>query len=67
VLRSLIWVGRFGGIVGVVLCAIAVLARVRGVYSLAGLQVGTLLLAGIGAMVLGCLAYAAAIAERASR
>jgi len=40
---------------------------VRGVYSLAGFQVGTLLLAGIGAMVLGCLAYAAVIAERGSR
>lgn len=66
-LRSLIWVGRLAGIAGVALCAIAVLARMRGVYSLAGFQVGTLLLAGIGAMVLGCLAYAAVIAERASR
>ncbi|HEX7273280.1 MAG TPA: hypothetical protein VF420_14135 [Casimicrobiaceae bacterium] len=66
-LRSLIWVGRLGGIAGVALCAIAVLARARGLYSLAGFQVGTLLLAGIGAMVLGCLAYAAVIAERASR
>jgi hypothetical protein len=65
--RLLIWVGRLGGIAGVVLCAIAVLVRLRGVYSLAGFQVGTLLLAGIGAMVLGCLAYLAAIAERTSR
>jgi hypothetical protein len=65
--RLLIWVGRLGGIAGVVLCAIAVLVRLRGVYSLAGFQVGTLLLAGIGAMVLGCLAYLAATAERTSR
>jgi len=61
--RLLLWLGRIGGVVGVLLCAIAMLARLRGIYTLQGFQVGTLLLAGIGAMVLGCLGYLAAIAE----
>jgi hypothetical protein len=58
------WVGRLGGAAGVVLCAVAVLMRLRGVYNFAGFQIGTLLLAGIAAMLVGCLAYVAAIAER---
>jgi len=58
------WIGRLGGAAGVVLCAAAVFARLRSVYNLAGFQVGTLLLAGIAAMLVGCLAYVAAIAER---
>ena len=58
------WVGRLGGAAGVVLCAVAVLMRLRGVYNVAGFQIGTLLLAGIAAMMVGCLAYVASIAER---
>ena len=58
------WVGRLGGAAGVVLCAVAVVARLRGVYNVTGFQVGTLLLAGIAAMLVGCLAYVASIAER---
>jgi len=58
------WIGRLGGAAGIVLCAVAVLLRLRGVYNFAGFQIGTLLLAGIAAMMLGCLAYVAAIAER---
>jgi len=58
------WVGRLGGAAGVVLCAVAVVARLRGVYTFASFQVGTLLLAGIAAMLVGCLGYLAAIAER---
>ena len=57
------WIGRLGGAAGVVLCAVAVVARLRGVYTFAGFQVGTLLLAGIAAMLVGCLGYLAAIAE----
>jgi hypothetical protein len=60
----LIWIGRLGGIVGVLLSTAAVLARFRGTYNLAGFQVGTLLLAGIAAMLVGCLGYLASIAER---
>jgi len=58
------WIGRLGGAAGVVLCAVSVLLRLRGVYNFAGFQIGTLLLAGIAAMLVGCLGYLAAIAER---
>ena len=62
--KLLLWVGRIGGSAGVVLSVIAVLARVRGMYNLAGFQTGTVLLAGMAAMLVGCLGYLAAIAER---
>jgi hypothetical protein len=60
----LLWIGRIAGAVGLLLCVIAVLARIRGMYGLAGFQVGTVLLAGMAAMLVGCLGYLAAIAER---
>ena len=58
-----VWIGRIGGAVGVLLCVIAVLARIRGMFGLAGFQVGTVLLAGMAAMLVGCLGYLAVIAE----
>jgi len=61
--KLLLWVGRIGGSAGVVLSVIAVLARVRGMYNLAGFQTGTVLLAGMAAMLVGSLGYLAAIAE----
>jgi hypothetical protein len=64
VTNLLLWIGRIGGAVGLLMCAIAVLTRVRGDYILAGYQVGTVLLAGMAAMLVGCLGYLAAIAER---
>jgi hypothetical protein len=63
----LLWIGRLGGIVGVLMSAVAVFARYRGTYNVAGFQVGTLLLAGIATMVVGCLAYLAFMAERAGK
>ena len=62
--KLLLWIGRLGGIVGVILCAVALVARLRGVYNVAGFQVGTFLLAGVAAVLVGCLGYLAAIAER---
>jgi hypothetical protein len=62
--KLLLWIGRMGGAGGVLLCAIAVLARVRGVYGLAGFQIGTVLLAAMALMLVGCLGYVASIAER---
>ena len=59
----LVWVGRLGGIAGVLLIAVAVFVRLRGTYNFAGFQIGTLLLAGIAAMVVGCLGYLAAMVE----
>ena len=59
----LVWVGRLGGVVGVLLSVGAVLLRFRSVYNFAGFQIGTLLLAGIACMVVGCLGYLAAMVE----
>jgi hypothetical protein len=67
VANLLLWIGRVGGALGIVLCAVAVLARLRSVYGIAGFQVGTLLLAGMAAMLVGCLGYLAALAERPRR
>jgi len=63
----LLWIGRLAGAAGVLIALAAVLARGSGQYVVAGLQVGTLLQAGIAAMVLGCLAYVAHLAERPPR
>jgi hypothetical protein len=60
----LLWVGRLAGIAGVLLCALAVALRFRSVYNVAGFQIGTLLLAGIAVMLVGCLAYLALMVER---
>ena len=60
----LLWVGRLGGIVGVLLCAMAVVLRLRSVYNFAGFQIGTFLLAGVAAMLVGCLGYLAVMVER---
>jgi hypothetical protein len=60
----LLWIGRLGGILGVVLCAMAVVLRLRSVYHFAGLQIGTVLLAGVAAMLVGCLGYLAVLVER---
>ena len=63
----LVWIGRLGGVLGLLLIAGAVLARFRGTYNLAGFQVGTLMLAGIALMIVGCLGYLAFLAERTGR
>jgi hypothetical protein len=63
----LLWIGRLGGIAGIAITAIAIVARLQGTYMLGGFQIGTLLQAGIAAMVAGCLGYTAALAERPPR
>jgi len=62
--RLLLWMGRVGGLVGVILCAVAVIVRLRDAYNFHGFQVGTLLLAGMAAALFGCLGYLAFLAER---
>jgi hypothetical protein len=63
----LLWLGRLGGIVGVLLGAYAVVVRLQGMYMAGGFQTGTLLLGSIGAMTFACLCYVASVAERAGR
>lgn len=60
----LLWIGRMAGFAGVAISAIAVAARLAGYWHLGTYSVGTLLLGGMAAMLVACLAYAAAIAER---
>jgi hypothetical protein len=62
----LLWIGRLAGLVGVVVCLIAIGARLAGMFWIAGLQAGTLLQAGIAAMVLGCLAHLVVLTLRSS-
>lgn len=59
----LMWIGRLAGLLGVALSAVAVTARVAGIYQLGSFQALTLLEAGTAAMVMGGLAYVAALAE----
>lgn len=58
------WVGRLSGLAGVLACTAAVLARLAGSYVIGGFQVGTLLLAGIAAMLAACLSYLVLLVER---
>ncbi|MCP5158169.1 MAG: hypothetical protein H6975_01940 [Gammaproteobacteria bacterium] len=53
----LLWIGRSAGMVGVIICLIATSARLAGAFWVGGFQAGTLFLAGIAAMTLGCLAH----------
>jgi hypothetical protein len=63
-IKFLLWVGRVGGIVGLLLAGVAVAARLTGQWRVGDMSVGTLLFGGVAAMVVAVLAYAAAIAER---
>ena len=61
--KLLCLLARLAGIAGVVLAAMAVLARLGGAYTMGGFQVGTLLLAAIFLVALACFAYLAVLAE----
>lgn len=60
----LLSLGRITGVVGALLCVAGVAVRLGGEYWIAGFQVGTLLQAGIAAMVFGCLCFLAALTHR---
>ena len=62
----LLWAGRVGGLAGILVTALAVAVRISGSYAIGGFQVGTLLVAGIAAMVFGCLCFLAVLTTRAS-
>ena len=57
------WTGRISGLSGILLCTAAVVARASGSYVMGNFQVGTLLQAGMAAMILGCLAYLAVLVD----
>ena len=60
----LIWIARIAGLAGVALCAVAFLARAANVWNIGSFNIGAILQAGLAGMLLGCLAYAAYVAER---
>ncbi len=55
--NALVLIGRIAGAAGVLVCAVAVLVRFAGQYSIGAYQVSTLLLVGVTAMVAGCLCF----------
>ncbi len=59
--------GQLSGIVGVLLCLAGVLFRLKGAYWLGGFQVGTLLQAGIAAMVFGCFCLLAVLVQQSQK
>ena len=60
----LMWVARVAGVMGVMLIGAAGAARLSGAFWLGGLQLGTLLQAGMAATLVACLCYLATLAER---
>lgn len=63
----LLWIGRLAGGLGAAVFAVALVARFTGTWTVASIQIGTLLQLATAAMVLACLAYCAVVAERANR
>lgn len=63
----LLQVGRLLGLVGVVLIAVSVAWRATGQYWLAGFQLGTLMLGGIAAIAVACLALLLVLELRSRR
>jgi hypothetical protein len=60
----LIWAARIAGLMGVAAIALAFAARLGGSYWLAGVQVGSVLQAGMAVALVACLAYLAALVEQ---
>jgi hypothetical protein len=60
----MLWIGRVAGIAGAFLCVVAVLVRIGGRFWLGSFQVGTVLQAGIAAMIVGCLCFLVVLTER---
>jgi len=59
----LLWVGRLAGVAGVAVFVLSLALRLGGNFLLAGVPVGTLFQAGVGAMVLACLLYLIRLVE----
>lgn len=53
--KLLLWLGRASGIAGALVCIVAIAARLTDTYLVISFQAGTLLLAGVAAMLMGCL------------
>ncbi len=59
--------GQLIGLLGVLLMLVSVAARLGGRFNFGGYQTGTLLIAGIGAVVVGCFLLLWALVGRVQR
>lgn len=59
--------GQLAGVIGILLIAVSVVARLGGRFTLGGFATGTLMLAGIGAVSVGCFLLLSMLAERGGR
>lgn len=62
--RLIVRGGQAAGLVGVLLMAVSVAARLAGSFHLGGFATGTLMLAGIGAVSVGCFLLLWSLAGR---
>ena len=63
----LLWVGRLAGLTGVLLGGWAAFARLSGSFFAGGFQIGTLLLAGMAAMLVACFCFLMVLVSRPRR
>jgi len=63
----LLWVGRLAGLGGVLLCLWSVYKRIGGSFFASGFQVGTLLQAGMAAILVGFLCLLIVLTNRPPR
>jgi len=65
--KHLLWLARVSALLGIALCAAAVITRLLGSYAMGPFQVGTVLLAGMAATIVACLAYLIVLVEARAR
>ena len=65
--RHLLWMARASALLGLMLCVVAVVTRLLGSYVLGSFEVGTVLLAGMAATLMACLAYLLVLVESRRR
>ena len=63
----LLLAGRLAALIGVLVCAWSAYARLTGAYFVAGFQIGTLLLAGMAAMMVACVCFLLVLTGRPRR
>jgi hypothetical protein len=59
--------GQLTGLIGILLIVVSVVARLGGKFTLGGFATGTLMLAGMGAVSVGCFLLLWLLAERGRR
>ncbi len=59
--------GQLVGVLGMLMIAVALVARLAGNFTLGGFATGSLMLAGIGAVSVGCFLLLWSIAQRGPR